>query len=163
MDKNKVAKTIHKLYISHCRYQNRTRSILRLGDNGMSKKEIKTLVIVSVVPILVIVLPLLVYYAVIFPHGIFIDRDMVKETYALDLTDDVKLVSCRDESFLCVIDCNLIVEVDDAGSFLKNNIKADIEKNCQYDYKYSVDTTGTVYVRTEPYEDKFRVHLQYVD
>jgi len=44
-----------------------------------------------------------------------IDREQVSEEFFLDLTDDVKLVSYKDDSFLIAIDTELVVEVDDAA------------------------------------------------
>ncbi len=70
-------------------------------------------------------LPLFVCLVKFMPHKycFFIDRELVIEDFYLDLTDDVKLVSYKDDSFLIAITCELVVEVDDAEKFLQNNIK----------------------------------------
>jgi hypothetical protein len=88
----------------------------------------------------------------------------VSEEFFLDLTDDVKLVSYKDDSFLIAIDTELVVEVDDAESFIRNNIKCGIEKGYPgsgEDYQYS--DGKRIYIRIEPYDGKYRVHLKHVE
>lgn len=93
-----------------------------------------------------------------------IDREEVSEEFFLDLTDDVKLVSYKDDSFLIAIDAELVVEVDDAEKFLQNNIKCGIEKGIPGsgdDYQYS--DGKRIYIRIEPYDGKYRVHLNHME
>ncbi len=142
----------------------------RLDVDDMNQRSKKSNLWIWIV-ILILWLPLLGYLAILFiisPHTyhFFIDREKVSEEFNLDLTDDVKLVSYCDRSFLCVIDSELIVEVNDPEEFLKNNITCDIEKadpSSGDDYKYNKYATGIIHIRIEPYEDKYRVHLNYID
>ena len=93
-----------------------------------------------------------------------IDREEVSEEFYLDLTDDVKIVSYEDDSFLIAIDSELVVEVDDAESFMRNNIKCGIEKGYPgsgEDYQYS--DGKRIYISIEPYNGKYRVHLKHVE
>ena len=129
----------------------------------MSKQSKKALTCVLVI-LLLFGLPLLGYWALFCPHTyrVFIDRERVSEEFCLDLTDDVKLVSYYDGSQFIAIDTELTVEVDDAESFLKNNIKCGIEKGDPAygdDYKYSGNRR--IYIRIEPNEDKYLVHLNH--
>ena len=93
-----------------------------------------------------------------------IDREEMSEEFFLDLTDDVKLVSYKDDSFLIAIDTELVVEVDDAEKFLQNNIKCGIEKGYPGsgdDYQYS--DGKRIYISIEPYGEKYRVHLKHIE
>ena len=127
----------------------------------MEKKSKKKLGCILV--ILIFVLPPLIFYVAMFmPHTyyFFIDREEVSEEFYLDLTDDVKLVSYKDDSFLVAIDTELVVEVDDAERFLQNNVKFDLIKYLPgnfFDYKSRGDEH--ISIRIEPYHGKYRVHL----
>jgi hypothetical protein len=91
---------------------------------------------------------------------LFIDRQRVSQEFYLDLTDDVKLVSYKDDSFLVAIDTELVVEVDDAERFLQNNVNFDLIKYLPgntFDYKSRGDEH--ISIRIEPYDGKYRVHL----
>lgn len=98
------------------------------------------------------------------PHKyyFFIDREEVSEEFFPDLTDYVKLVSYKDDSFLIAIHTELVVEVDDAESFMRNNIKCGIEKGYPgsgEDYKYS--DGKLIYIRIVPFDGKYHVHLSH--
>ena len=71
-----------------------------------------------------------------------------------------EIVSYEDDSFLIAIDTELVVEVDDAESFVKNNVKIDLIKYLPgnfFDYKSRDDEN--ISIRIEPYHGKYRVHL----
>ena len=130
----------------------------------MSKKNKTLLVCVSFVLVLFVGLPLFGYWWLFSEHtySVFIDRERVSKEFSLDLTDDVKLVSYRDGSMFIAFDTALTVEVDDAESFLYNNITCDIEKGDPAygdDYKYSGNRR--IYIRIEPRGEKYRVHLNH--
>ncbi|WP_024855926.1 hypothetical protein [Ruminococcus albus] len=74
------------------------------------------------------------------------------------------IASYKDDSFLIAITCELVVEVDDAEKFLQNNIKCGIEKGYPGsgdDYQYS--DGKRIYIRIEPYDGKYRVHLKHME
>jgi len=124
----------------------------------MEKKSNKTLMYVYVIYVLAVCC-FAVYYSCFR-----IDREQVSEEFCLDLTDDVKLVSYKDDSFLIAIDTELVVEVVDAESFIRNNIKCGIEKGIPGsgdDYQYS--DGKRIYIRIEPYDGKYRVHLKHME
>lgn len=127
----------------------------------MEKKSKKKLGCILV--ILIFVLPPLIFYMAMFMPRIYyfsIDRQRVSEEFNLDLTDDVKLVSYKDDSFLVAIDTELVVEVDDAERFLQNNVKFDLIKYLPgnfFDYKSRGDEH--ISIRIEPHHGKYRVHL----
>ena len=130
----------------------------------MDKETKSKHIVVWVLLLLIVGLPLLGYWALFTPHTyrFFIDREKVSREYSLVLTDDVKLVSYCDGSMFIAITTELIVEVDDAESFLQNNIKCDIEKGDPAngdDYKYSGNRR--IYISIEPLDGKYRVHLKH--
>ena len=120
----------------------------------MEKKTDKMLIGFFIIYILVICC-FAVYYSCFR-----IDREQVSEEFFPDLTDYVKLVSYKDDSFLIAIDTELVVEVDDAESFMRNNIKCGIEKGYPGsgdDHKYS--DGKRIYIRIVPIDGKYHVHL----
>ena len=124
----------------------------------MEKKSNKTLMYVYVIYVLAVCC-FAVYYSCFR-----IDREQVSDEFFLDLTDDVKIVSYEDDSFLIAITCELVVEVDDAEKFLQNNIKCGIEKGIPGsgdDYQYS--DGKRIYISIEPYGEKYRVHLKHIE
>ncbi len=112
-----------------------------------------------------VLLPLLGYWALFSPHTyrVFIDRERVSEEFSLDLTDDVKLVSYYNGSILIAIDTELTVEVGDPDSFMRDNIRQDIlpcDSDGYGDYRYE---HSRIYITSEPYGDKYRVHLRHME
>lgn len=130
----------------------------------MDRKKKTIIISISIILLILVGIPAFVIFVLFCPHTtrIFFDRERLENEFYLELTDDVKLVSYRDESFLIAIDNELTVEVDDAESFMKNNITCDIEegdpKNGD-DYKYSGGRR--IYIRIEPLDGKYRVHLEH--
>ena len=129
----------------------------------MSKKNKTALIVVLV--ILLVGLPLVGYWVFFSPHTyrFFIDRERVSEEFSLDLTDDVKLVSYYDGSILIAIDTELTVEVSDPDSFMRDNIRQEIlpcDSDGYGDYRYE---HSRIYITSEPYGDKYRVHLRHME
>lgn len=72
------------------------------------------------------------------------------------------IASYKDDSFLIAIHTELVVEVDDAESFMRNNIKCGIEKGYPGsgdDHKYS--DGKRIYIRIVPIDGKYHVHLSH--
>jgi hypothetical protein len=95
-----------------------------------------------------------------FSPRFFIDRQRVSGEFSLELTDDVKLVSYQNNNRFFDSDSELVVDVDDAESFVKNNVKSGLIKILPgnfYDYKYRDDEN--ISIRIEPHFGKYRVYL----
>jgi hypothetical protein len=87
----------------------------------------------------------------------------VSEEFYLDLTDDVKLVSYCDGSMFIAITTELIVEVDDAEEFIRRNIKCEVEPFTENNFDHKYGGNRRIYIKIEPLEDKYRVHLRHME